>query len=126
MRTPAGVRRPRAGIQGGEIPEPPPRTPPRGSSRRFRGGLPLSKRRGTAALGSLERGEGSEATGPETVTGKASGMRLRRAGWSRDGRTRDPRGSWGAQAGALGSPAIAPSPLKTLSLKGTLTDPLEP
>lgn len=95
--------RPPAGIQGGKIPEPPPRTPPRGSSRRFRGGLPFSKLRGTAALGSREKGEGSEATGPETVTGKASGMRQRRSGWGRDDRTRDPRGSWGPQAAALGS-----------------------
>lgn len=47
-------------------------------SRRFRGGLPLSKPRATAALEGREEEE--EGAGPETVTRWASGTRRRWAG----------------------------------------------
>lgn len=67
QRRPAGI-----GGQGGlgRIPQSPPPTPPLCRSRLFRGGLPLSKPRGTAAQDwEMGWGEGSEAASPETVTG---------------------------------------------------------
>lgn len=78
--------------------------PAPGRSRRFRGGLPLSEARGTAAPVRKEKGEGSEAAGPKTVTGWVWGNSETLAGRWRGEPSGDPRGS--KEEGEAGIPVV--------------------
>lgn len=86
--------------------------PAPGRSRRFRGGLPLAEARGTAAPVRKEKGEGSEAADPKTVTGWIWGNSEKPAGWGRGGPSRDPRES--KDEGEVGIPVNRGTQERTL------------